>query len=75
MNPIIIPFLESADGNCQEAAIIVEVIAVTLKLLGAFDGAAIGKMANLMPITGPVKCYHQTQKPLTSKWFEPRGKM
>ena len=72
MNPIIIPFLESADGNCQEA---VEVIAVTLKLLGAFDGAAIGKMANLMPITGPVKCYHQTQKPLTSKWFEARGKM
>ena len=27
--------------NCQEAAIIVEVIAVILKLLGAFDGAAI----------------------------------
>ena len=41
---MIIPFLESAGGNCQDAVIIVEVTAVTLKLLGAFDGAANGKM-------------------------------
>ena len=41
---MIIPFLESAGGNCQDAVIIVEVMAVTLKLLGAFDGAANGKM-------------------------------
>ena len=75
LNPIIIPFLESAGGNCQDAVIIVEVTALTLKLLGAFDGAAIGKMANLMPITGPVKCYHQTKNPLSSKWFEPGGDM
>ena len=64
MNPIIIPFLESAGGNCQDAVIIVEVTAVTLKLLGAFDGAADGKMQNLMPITDPVKCYYQTIDPL-----------
>ena len=44
LNPMIIPFLESAGGNCQDAVIIVEVTAVTLKLLGACDGAAIEKL-------------------------------
>ena len=61
---MIIPFLESAGGNCQDAVIIVEVTAVTLKLLGAFDGAAIGKIENIMPMTGPIKCYYQTKNPL-----------
>ena len=41
---MIIPFLESAGGNCQDAVIIVEVTAVALKLLGACDGAAIKKL-------------------------------
>ena len=35
LNPVIIPFLEANGGNCQEAVIVVEVTAVTVKLLGA----------------------------------------
>ena len=69
MNPVIIPFLKSAGGNCQDAVIIVEVTAVTLKLLGAFNGAAIGKMKDLMPIAGPVICYYQTKNPLFIIWL------
>ena len=33
-----IPFLESAGGNCQFAVILVEVVAVTLKLSGDCEG-------------------------------------
>ena len=33
-----IPCLESVDGSCQDAMIAVDVLAVTVKLLGAFDG-------------------------------------
>ena len=36
-----IPFLESAGGNCQYAAILVELLAVTEKLVGALEGAVI----------------------------------
>ena len=36
-----IPFLESADGNCQDAVILVEDVLDTVKLLGAFEGTAI----------------------------------
>ena len=38
LNPIMVPCLESGDGGCQDAMIAVDVLAVTLKLLGAFDG-------------------------------------
>ena len=41
------PFLESAGGNCQDAVMLVEELALTVKLVGAFEGAAIGT----------VKCY------------------
>ena len=41
------PFLESSGGNCQDAVILVEELAFTVKLVGAFEGAAVGK----------VKCY------------------
>jgi len=33
-----IPFLESAGGNCQDASILVELLVVTEKLLGACEG-------------------------------------
>ena len=33
-----IPFLESAGGGCQDATILVEVLAVTVKLDGASEG-------------------------------------
>ena len=35
-----IPFLESVGGNCQDASILAELLAVTEKLVGAFEGAA-----------------------------------
>ena len=38
LNPIMVPCLESGDGSFQDAMIAVDVSAVTLKLLGAFDG-------------------------------------
>ena len=38
LNPLMIPFLESGEGSCQDATITVDVFAVTVKLLGAFDG-------------------------------------
>ena len=41
LNPLMIPFLESAGGNCQDASILVEVFAVREKLLGACEGTAI----------------------------------
>ena len=40
-----IPFLESAGGNCQDAVILVEVFAVTVKLFGALEGAVIKSFA------------------------------
>ena len=41
-----IPFLSSAGGNCQDASILVEVLAVRDKLLGARVGAANGQLEN-----------------------------
>ena len=38
LNPIIFPFLESTGGSCQDAKILVEVIALTVKRLGASEG-------------------------------------
>lgn len=38
---MIIPCLESTGGNCQDAAILVDEIVFTVKLLGGFDGAKI----------------------------------
>ena len=45
------PCLASAGGNCQDAVILVEELALTVKLVGAFEGTAIGK----------VKCYVQLE--------------
>ena len=42
-----IPFLESAGGNCQDAVILVEELAVTVKLVGDPEGTAIGKRKSL----------------------------
>ena len=36
-----IPFLESAGGNCQDTVILVEELAVREKMLGGLDGTAI----------------------------------
>ena len=38
LNPIMIPFLESVGGSCQEAKILVEVWEATVKLTGACEG-------------------------------------
>ena len=38
-----IPFLESSGGNCQDAIILVEVLAARVKLLGGSEGTAIKK--------------------------------
>ena len=35
------PFLESAGGSCQVVTMLVEVLAVTVKLAGAFEGTAL----------------------------------
>ena len=44
LNPAMIPCLESAGGSFQDAMITVAVFAVTIKLLGAFDGTEIFQM-------------------------------
>ena len=41
-----IPCLESAGGSCQDASILVEVHADTLKFVGALDGTALRKVNN-----------------------------
>ena len=38
LNPAMIPCLESGEGSCQDAMIIVDVLAVTVNPLGGFDG-------------------------------------
>ena len=43
LNPVIFPCLESTGGSCQDAKILVEVIAVTANPLGAFEGTRIKK--------------------------------
>ena len=44
LNPVMIPYLESAGGNCQDAVIAVELWTVKVKLRGACEGTAIAKM-------------------------------
>ena len=39
-----IPFLESAGGNCQDAIILVEDFARRERLVGAFEGAAVEQL-------------------------------
>ena len=41
LNPLMIPFLESSGGSCQDALMIVEVCAATVKLVGACEGTGI----------------------------------
>ena len=41
LNPLITPFLKSSGGKCQDAAILVEELAGTIKLAGAREGTAI----------------------------------
>lgn len=41
LNPLMTPCLKSSGGKCQDAAILVEELAVTIKLAGAREGAAI----------------------------------
>ena len=41
LNPLIIPFLESTGGSCQDARMLVEVCAPTAKLVGACEGTEI----------------------------------
>ena len=44
LNPLMIPCVESGEGGFQDAIITVDVFAVTVKLLGAFDGTEIFQM-------------------------------
>lgn len=41
LNPLITPCLKSSGGKCQDAAILVEELAGTIKLAGAREGTAI----------------------------------
>lgn len=43
LNPLILPFLAIPDGNCQDAVILVDELAVKVKLLGDCDGTVIKK--------------------------------
>ena len=43
---MISPFLVHGGGNCQDAVILVEVVAVREKALGGLDGTAIEKLNN-----------------------------
>ena len=38
LNPVMIPFLKSAGGSCQDAVTLVEELAVTMNPVGAFEG-------------------------------------
>ena len=51
LNPLMIPCLESEEGSFQDAMITVDVFAVTVKLLGAFDGTEIFQMQQRQEIT------------------------
>ena len=44
LNPVMIPCLEPAGGNCQDTVILVEELAVTVKLVGGCEGTAIEKL-------------------------------
>ena len=51
LNPVIFPCLELTGGSCQDAKILVEVIAVTVNPLGAFEGTRIKKQTNKKNMT------------------------
>lgn len=42
-----IPCLESAGGNCQDAITLVDEVAITLKFKGALEGTKINKVKTL----------------------------
>ena len=44
LNPLMIPCLKSGEGGFQDATITIDAFAVTVKLLGAFDGTEIFQM-------------------------------
>lgn len=46
LNPLMIPFLDSAGGNCHDAVILVEVFAVTEKVEGGCEGTATKQLNN-----------------------------
>jgi len=50
-----IPFLEFAGGNCQDASILLELLAVTENLLGACEGATHEQ--NEIHISSPLETY------------------
>ena len=41
LNPVMFPFLEFSGGNCHDASILVEVLAVREKFVGACEGTGI----------------------------------
>ena len=49
LNPVMIPFLEPTCGSCQDAKILVEVIAATVNPLGAFEGTGVKQSKQLKP--------------------------
>ena len=65
------PFLKSSDGNCQDASILVEDLAVADKLLGACEGTANGNLYNyLYSFISP--CDNKNNILLTKKCIEKR---
>ena len=44
LNPVMTPFQESSGGKLQDAVILVDVFAVTEKLVGACEGAVIDEL-------------------------------
>ena len=46
LNPVMCTSLRSSDGNCQDASILVEDLAVADKLPGACEGTANGQLEN-----------------------------
>ena len=66
LNPLIIPFQSFAGGNCQDAVIMVEDFAVTVKTLGAAEGTAIEQIYvhyfSLIIITNRLKSFFSLRK-------------
>ena len=46
LNPVIFPFLEPNGGSCQDAEILVDVIALTVNPLGASEGTGVKQTKN-----------------------------
>ena len=44
LNPVMFPCMEFAGGNCQDAVMLVEELAIRVKLLGACEGTEIKKI-------------------------------